>query len=132
MRHTRVAVAVAALVLASLAGSAAASTTYNADPYEHSKITIAVKEIYYKKDKIWFRLTVVNSTGKELRIDRDQMMVKASTGLKTRKKSMFGSGGPYTIKAGESGPLNIEFEVPESDASINLVLKSGVIVDGKS
>jgi hypothetical protein len=132
MRHTRVAVVAAALVLASLVGDAAASTNYNAGPYEHNKITIAVKEIYYKKDKIWFRLTVINGTGKELRIDRDQMTAKASTGIKMRKKAIFGiSGGVYSIKAGESGPLNIEFEVPE-DASIDLVLKQGIILEGKS
>src|SRR5688572_20776744 len=87
---------------------------YATRDYKHKGVVIQADEVFQKKDKIWFRLRVVNQTGKFLTIDKQQLQLKVGGATLAREKGVFGKyAKPNTIAAGVSGELNVEFVIGE-------------------
>lgn len=108
--------------------------TYAAKPYESHGVQLNVSKIFHKGDKVWFRLRVVNSTGKVLTIDKNQIQCRLPDDtVVTRAMGVFGKyAKPSNIGPGLSSELNVECEVGAVPVPVALVLKQGFIVDGKS
>ena len=127
---------VGALAVALLAGSALADDRPLAGPngYTHDGVGIFTRSIKQDKSgKVWFKLTVTNSTGKFLIIDRNQILARLPDGTeRSRETGTWGAmwaDQKYLVQPGQSHELNVEYEVPFG-APVSLELK-GFTVDGK-
>lgn len=111
----------------------AAEVIYSADTYEHLGVVIQAEKIFLKKDKLWFRLRVINETGKVMTIDKEQMQLRLGKSVIAREKGTFGKySKPQHVSPGVSAQLHVEFVIGELPQSVALVLRRGLIVDGKS
>ena|SRR6185436_7718983 len=112
---------------------ASAQYRYATHPYNHKGVSIQADEVFHKKDKVWFRLRIINQTGKFLTIDKGQVQLRVSGSLLPREKGVFGKyAKPKTINPGLSDEFNIEFVIGEVPQPIAMVLEQGFVVEGKS
>lgn len=134
-RRTFLAQAAAGLVLLGATATAHADEViYAAKPYESHGVQLNVARIFHKGDKVWFRLMVVNSTGKVLTIDKNQVQCRLPDDtVVMRAMGVFGKyAKPSSIGPGLSSEFNVECPVGPVPVPIALVLKQGFIVDGRS
>jgi hypothetical protein len=131
MKTARTLVALAVLVAAGTAF--AGEIMYSAQPYENSKITVVPEKVWLKKDKIWFKLRVINGTDKVLIFDKEQIQAHTPDGrVFSRERSVFaGQAKPSTVLPGGSNPLWVEYKIGATPLQVSLIFKHGFILDGK-
>lgn len=110
----------------------AAETSYTAAPYEHLGVVIQADRIFLKKDKIYFRLRVINNTGKFMMIDKDQFQIQVAGAALSREKGVFGKyAKPRLLNPGLSQALDVEFRIGTYPSPVALVLERGIVVDSR-
>jgi hypothetical protein len=111
----------------------AGEINYAAKEYSHNKVTVNATKIWLKKNKIWFKLTVINGTDKLLIFDKEQIQAKTPDGRTfARARSVFaGTAKPVTINPGMSAPLWVEYEIGEMPLEVSLLFSHGFVLDGK-
>ena len=121
------------VVLVAAAPAWAGETMYAAQPYEANKITVAPEKVWLKKDKIWFKLRVMNGTDKVLVFDKEQIRAHTPDGREfARERSVFaGQAKPSTVAPGGSQPLWVEYKIGETPLQVSLIFKHGFMLDGK-
>jgi hypothetical protein len=131
MKTARTLAGLAVLVAAGLAF--AGEITYAAAPYEANKITVTAEKVWLKKDKIWFKLRVINGTDKVVIFDKEQIQAKTPDGrVFARARSVFaGQAKPSTVLPGASQPLWLEYVIGDVPLQVSLIFKHGFILDGK-
>lgn len=113
--------------------AAAAEVLYSTRPYEHRGVLIVAQKVFLKGKKLWFRLNVVNNTGKLLTIDKNQILLKVGGGQLARDQGVFGKyGKPHMLNPGLSHELYVEYVTGEIPQPASLLLGQGFIVDGRS
>lgn len=111
----------------------AATTSYAAAPYDHLGVVIQAERIFLKKDKIYFRLRVVNNTGKFMLIDKDQFQIQVAGAVLSREKGVFGKyAKPRLLNPGLSQALDVEFRIGRYPSPVALVLEHGIVVNSKT
>ncbi len=112
----------------------AGEISYTAAPYDSQGVQLNVAKIFHKSEKVWFRLIVINKTGRVLTIDKNQIQCQLPDGrVTTRAMGVFGKyAKPSSIAAGLSAELNIECLVGEVPQPVAVLLRQGFIVDGQS
>jgi hypothetical protein len=112
----------------------AGEVIYTAQPYSFHGVTINAQKIFLKGNKLWLRLLVINGTGKLLTMDKTQMQGRLQSGaVIPREAGVFGKyAKPNIINPGLSHELNIEFTIGPVPQPLSLILRQGLIVDGKS
>ncbi len=131
MKIARTVAAAAVLLAAGLVF--AGDIVYAAQPYQANGITVSAEKIWLKKDKIWFRLRVMNGTDKVLMFDKEQMQAKLPDGrVLARARSVFaGQAKPATVLPGGSAPLWLEYVIGTTPLQVSLLFQHGFVLDGK-
>jgi hypothetical protein len=61
----------------------ALEVVYAAKEYAHNGVEVTAEKVFLKGNKLWFRLRVINNTGKLLTIDKSQRACSASSPSRT-------------------------------------------------
>jgi hypothetical protein len=121
------------LLLATGGVAWASDFLYSAPTYANHQITINAEKIWYKKDKVWFKLRVLNGTDKVLTFDKEQIQAKTPDGrVMSRERSVFaGQAKPSTVMPGGSADLWVEYKVGSVPVEVSLQLDHGFVLNGK-